>query len=66
MNKKVYIIIFITILFLLAGSILFHTFFVAQSNKITPQQAEKLCYSVFGKKDEVIGFTLSFAFINQL
>ncbi len=60
MNKKVYIIIFVIISFLVAGGILFHTLFAPQSNKITPEEAEKLCYSVLGEKDEVTGFPFSF------
>ncbi len=62
MNKKVYIIIFVAISFLVAGGILFHTIFAPQSYKITPEDAEKLCYSVLGDKDEETGFPFSFGF----
>lgn len=60
MNKKIYIIIFVIVLFLVAGGILFHTIFAPQSDRITPEEAEKLCHSVLGDKDEATGFPFSF------
>ncbi len=59
MKKKVYFIIFAIILFLVAASISFNTF-APKSNKIMPEEAEKLCYSVMGDKDEATGFPFSF------
>ena len=60
MNKGKYIIIFIIVLFLTVFFGLFHTFFVPQDSKITPDDAEKLCYLVLGEKDEETGFEFSF------
>lgn len=59
MNKKIYIIIFVITLFLVVGGILFSSF-SPQNTKITAEEAEKLCYSVMGDKDEATGFPFSF------
>ncbi len=56
MKKKTYIIIFSLILILVLGAILF---FSAQRT-ITPKEAENLCYTVMGEKDEATGFPFSF------
>lgn len=62
MNKKAYILIFVVISFLIVGVILFYAFFASQSYRITSEEAEKLCYSVLGEKDEETGFPFSFGF----
>lgn len=61
MNKKVYIITLVTVLFLAFGGVLLHSISTPQSNKITPEEAENLCYSVMGEKDEETGFLFSFS-----
>lgn len=60
MNKKTYIILFVTIIISFVGIFLFRTLFVPQNDIITPEEAEKLCYSVLGEKDEDTGFPFSF------
>lgn len=60
MNKKVFIIIFTAVLFFVIVGILFNTVFIPQNKTITAEEAEKLCYSVLGDKDEETGFTFSF------
>lgn len=60
MNKKTYIILFVTIIIFANGIFLFRTLFVPQNDIITPEEAEKLCYSVLGEKDEDTGFPFSF------
>ena len=60
MNKKIYIIIFATILFFVISGILYQFLFVHQNRQITPRDAEELCYAVLGEKDEKTGFPLSF------
>ena len=60
MNKKICIIIISIILFVAIGGILYHYAFAPQSQQITPEDAEKLCYSVLGEKDEETGFLFSF------
>lgn len=57
--KKTYIII-ATILLLAISSILYHSLLVQQNKKITPRDAEKLCYAVLGEKDAETGFQFSF------
>ncbi len=56
MRKKTHIIIFSVIFILILGTILFFS----ANNKITPEEAEKLCYTVMGEKDEDTGFPFSF------
>ncbi len=65
MNKRKYIVVFVIVLLLAAVVGLFHAFFVSQG-KITPEDAEKLCYSVLGEKDEVTGFTYSFGYTETI
>ena len=60
MNKKLYFTIFAVILFFAVGSILCHYLFTHKSLQITPEDAEKLCYSVLGEKDEETGVPFSF------
>lgn len=61
MNKKIHIIIIIaTILFFAISGILYHCLFTHHNQQITPEDAEKLCYSVLGDKDEETGFPFSF------
>lgn len=56
MKKKTYIILFSAILILALGTALF---FFAQRT-ITPEEAEELCFTVMGEKDEATGFPFSF------
>ncbi|MBQ9097307.1 MAG: hypothetical protein IJY55_02800 [Clostridia bacterium] len=60
MNKKICIIIIATILFLAICGILYHYLVIPQNQHISPEDAEKLCYSVLGDKDENTGFPFSF------
>ncbi len=60
MRKKGSILILITILLLVAGGIFLHAFLAPRDTKITPEEAEKLCYEVLGEKDEATGFPFSF------
>ena len=60
MDKKVYIIVFITILILVVGGLLLLPLLVPQNHTITSEEAEKLCYSVLGERDEETGFPFSF------
>ena len=55
--RKTYIIIIIAILILAVAGILL----INQNHKITPEEAEKLCYSALGEKDGQTGFPFSFA-----
>ena len=57
--KKIYIII-AAILFLAVCGSLYHYMIVPQNQHISPEDAEKLCYSIMGEKDEDTGFTFSF------
>ncbi len=88
MNKKIFFIVIIVVIFAFAISgIMYHKTFIANNepNKnedikvnetavdgiieipvesvkgITKDEAEKLCYSVLGEKDEKTGFVFSFA-----
>lgn len=56
MNKKIFIA-GIAIIFVLSIFIILLAF---QNHTITPEEAEELCYSVFGEKDEDTGFLFSF------
>ncbi len=62
MKKIIYI--FLAVVFIFAiGGVLCHTFFVnapVENERITQEEAEKLCASVLGEKDEETGFPFSF------
>ena len=60
MRKKGSVLILIAVLVLVAGGIFLHAFFAPRDTKITPEEAEKLCYSVLGDHDEATGFPFSF------
>lgn len=60
MKKKSYLIVLVAILLLVVGGILCHTFLAPQAEILTPEEAEKLCYTVMGEKDEATGFPFSF------
>lgn len=64
--KKRYIIATILILSFAVIGISCHNPFADKNQKITPEEAEKLCCSVLGEKDEKTGFTFSFAFTETI
>ena len=60
MNKKTCIVIIALILISIISVIVFYNMFMHQTKRITPEDAEKLCYSVIGEKDKETGFLFSF------
>ncbi|MBQ2890938.1 MAG: hypothetical protein IJE44_04770 [Clostridia bacterium] len=61
--KKILYIFIAVVLVLALGGVLYHTFFVnapVENERITQEEAEKLCASVLGEKDEETGFPFSF------
>ena len=59
MKKKHIVIIFIILIFATVA-VLKHCLFADQNQRITSENAEKLCYSVLGEKDEETDFPFSF------
>ena len=63
MNKRILYIFLAVVLILSLGSVLYHSFLAnapKENARITQEDAEKLCASVLGEKDEETGFPFSF------
>jgi len=60
MKRKRYIIILALLLCLAVGGILCQQLFMQKNQPISSEDAEALCYSVLGEKDEATGFSFSF------
>ncbi len=64
--RKIYIIAIVIILIFVVSGILYHYQLVNRNQNITAEDAEKLCYSVLGEKDENTGFKFSFGFTETI
>lgn len=64
MGKKIFFIIIIMVLLMTIG----YKMFIEPENieRITPKEAEELCYSALGEKDEGTGFPFSFSATSTL